>query len=887
MADAPRNRKESSPQKENLFEMPTGKASDKRGDKVRKTPLLDEDRNHHVFGDDVPTKVGSGSTENDLDPETIGSYRIVEELGRGGMGTVYLAEQTGTVTRKVALKVVHASLHHSTALARFAAERQAMARLSHPHVAQLFEAGTTAQGFPFFAMEYIEGETLARYCERRKLSVTDRLRLFTNICEGVQHAHQKGVLHRDLKPSNIMVVEHEGQVVPKIIDFGIAKAIDHPLVDHTLTRGGILGTPAYMSPEALQSPELVDTRSDVYSLGLVLYELLAGIGPKREFVGPIPKPMHSGEIKGPSTRVSDLENASLEKIAGERGLSPSAFVNTLKGDLDWITLTAIDPDPDRRYGSAAELAADIERYLSHYPIQARPPRLTYQLAKYLYRYRVGVVAGTVALLALIAGVIGTSAGMIKAQRAELEARLQARRANSEAEAATQISDFLTELFTLSDPSEARTEELTVRELLDRSAANMATKLGDQPVIKARLLQAMGEVYSNLSLYKEAEGQFEQAVALREAEFGEHPDLAASLIWLGSTNNSLNRLDKAQSLFERSMAMAESLEGPESLLVVNSLVGLASIAVNRGQYREGEKIHRKALSICERAVGDDHWETATVMRSLALNLEVLGRTEEALAYRKKYLLIVEKSKGKDSYHSIRGHYTVGYSLLRLNRLEEAEQYLQKALRLAETQLEPGHGYILRALWNFGDLRYVQKRYREAEEFYGQALRSVEISLPRGHPEQIVLLGRQGHAILNQGRIKDAEKPFETALQLAKEADDTLTLVWSHYDLSATGRMKGDFDQAETHLAKARELWIAQVGPEALEIGFADFYLANIRRDQGRYREAEALYLQSFALYEKNKANPDDLAELAGEYADLLRMMDRDEEAESLLARYPNP
>ncbi|CAM2068057.1 Non-specific serine/threonine protein kinase [Sulfidibacter corallicola] len=870
-----------------LFEGPTKLGTENKEEMPRKAFSFNEFGVPSAVSLDAPTLQNATTDDCDDFRETIGPYRIVKELGHGGMGTVYLAEQTENVTRKVALKVVHASLRDSMAMARFAAERQAMARLSHPYVAQLYEAGTTERGFPFFAMEYIEGETLSHYCDTRKLTIEDRLRLFIKICEGVQHAHQKGVMHRDLKPSNLMVAEHDRQVIPKIIDFGIAKAIDQPLTEgETLTKGGVIGTPLYMSPEAIQAPGSVDTRGDVYSLGLVLYELLAGIGPKREFFGPFPAPLASEDTERPSNRVSGLDQQKAEEFAQKRGLHVATFVKTLKGDLDWITLKAIESEPDQRYGSAAELAADIKRFLSHHPVQARAPRLSYRIAKYIRRHRTGVFAATIALLALVGGVIGTSTGMIKARRAESESRLQAQRADAEAEAATEVSAFMTELFELSDPSENRGEELTVRELLDKGAARITTNLGNQPVTQARLAHTLGKVYYNLSLFKEAEALLKQAVALREAHLGDHLELVDNLLWLGMSQARMGRVETAKKHFERMLTLAQSLAGPESFEAAQGLYAMGSVAHAENHLPDAERLFRKSVNIYEKTIGRDRHETARAIRALALVLDRSFRLEEALTLHSENLRIVEKISGSDSYEAIRAHFSVGVVLMMLYRYEESDSHLTKSLALAEKKLQPGHFVRMEAMRSMAQLRFGQKRYRESADLFRNALASADMTYSKDNVTRTRIAQQLGLALRELGLLQEAADVFRQIVDHGRGSSKLdPSYGWALLELSDIARQNGNFDKAESLIRKAGEDLAEAWGKDSVHVAFGEIYAANILRDRGRYDQAEERYKKILDTFERKKTVHTDFIHLAVEYAELLSQTGRQDEADALLARYP--
>ncbi|MEM9596034.1 MAG: serine/threonine-protein kinase, partial [Acidobacteriota bacterium] len=363
-------------------------------------------------------------------PERVGPYRLLERLGEGGMGVVFLAEQREPVRRRVAVKVLRRAISGRQARARFSAERHAMGRLSHPNVGKLLDAGTTEEGLPFFAMELIDGLPITTYCDRQRLGLKARLRLFVAACRGVEHAHKKLLLHRDIKPSNILVADIDGEAVPKLIDFGIAKGLDEALTDITLATGAhVLGTPSYMSPEALGLGGDVDIRSDQFSLGVVLYELLTGQRPwpDAEATPVSTIRQRSEDAEGPSRRVGRLEGSERDTVARQRGESAEGLAKRLRGDLDRITLQAIADRPAERYSSVANLADDVERFLADVPITAQAPTSAYLLRKLVRRHRGRVIAAALLMVSLLLGTVGTAIGFVKA-------RAEAERAGQEAEA---------------------------------------------------------------------------------------------------------------------------------------------------------------------------------------------------------------------------------------------------------------------------------------------------------------------------------------------------------------------------------------------------------------------------------------------------------------------
>lgn len=348
-------------------------------------------------------------------PERIGPYRILEQIGEGGMGVVYLAQQEHPVRRRVALKIIKLGMDTKEVIGRFEAERQALAMMNHPGIAHVYDAGATEEGRPYFVMEHVPGEPITNYCDRHRLTTKERLELFIPVCQGIHHAHQKAIIHRDVKPSNILVMVQDGKPVPKVIDFGVAKAIEHRLTERTVftEQGQLIGTPGYMSPEQAEMTGLnVDTTTDVYSLGVLLYELLVGAPPfdpksmREAGLDAIQRMIREVDPPKPSTRISGLGDEATT-VAQKRRTEPATLERQLRGELDWIILRAMEKDRNRRYTSASEFAADVSRMLNHEPVLASPPSTSYRFKKFVLRHRIAVTAGALVILAMLLGAVGT------------------------------------------------------------------------------------------------------------------------------------------------------------------------------------------------------------------------------------------------------------------------------------------------------------------------------------------------------------------------------------------------------------------------------------------------------------------------------------------------
>jgi non-specific serine/threonine protein kinase/serine/threonine-protein kinase len=598
-------------------------------------------------GDDEETDddliVGVRKAATDLmagaasDPESIGAYRILGRLGEGGMGVVYLAEQTAPVRRRVALKVIKIGMDTRDVVARFDAERQALAMMDHPNIARVFDAGATPEGRPYFVMEVVQGEAITRFCDERRLTLRQRLELFIPVCYAVQHAHQKGVIHRDLKPSNMPVELVDGRPVPKVIDFGVAKAtgVADLLSDRHYTRTGqIIGTPAYMSPEQASRHGVdIDTRTDIYSLGLVLYELLVGELPFDPPTGDarrseLERLIREQEPPRLTTRLA-WSREDARAVAQRRGVEPDRLRRDMRGDLEWITRKALEKNRDRRYQSAGELAADIQRHLDNEPIVARPPSTGDRMRKFVRRNRAGVLGAAAVSLALLMGGVAASVESVRAFRAEREAEAQRDAARVEAGKARATSEFLQETFSSIDPATARGREVTVREILDNAARRIDDELADQPEIAAALRTTIGSTYRALGRYDEAARHFRVAAETYRTQRGaDSPEAARVGGLLGIVMLDQGRYDDADRLLAAALETQMRTLGPtdqETLATRNNQARLRRL---QGRIDEAERIFREMVAIREDATPRDEIEIVRARVNLAEALMWAGRADDA-------------------------------------------------------------------------------------------------------------------------------------------------------------------------------------------------------------------------------------------------------------------
>ena len=632
------------------------------------------------------------SAATDAGEERIGPYRILRILGEGGMGSVLLAEQTEPVQRRVALKVIKLGMDTREVVARFEAERQALAVMDHPNIARVLDAGATERGRPFFVMELVQGVPITTYCDQHRLTTRERLELFVPVCMAVQHAHQKGVIHRDLKPANVLVSVQGNEPVPKIIDFGIAKAIDRRLTEKTLhtAHGQFIGTPHYMSPEQAEMSGLdVDTRTDVYSLGVLLYELLTGRLPfDREKLNAggfaeIARMIRDTEAPRPSTRVGTTQGQRAEAIGERRQTDLKSLGRDLRGDLDWIILKAIEKDRTRRYETANGLAVDIERHLRDAPVSASPPSVGYRTSKFIRRHRFGVAAGAAIALALVAGVTLATIGLLRATRAE-------QLASAEAAKARAVSDFLRQTLKTADPLGGQGgHEVTVVETLEAAVPRLTSSFEDQPAVRAALRETVGTTFLGLGRLDEAEAQLRLAVEESRAIDGGGLETAAALDGLGEIEFYRDDLDAAERRFEEALEIRRDLLGddhPDTIFLLNNL---ATVYTYKERYEEAESLYRDVVDRLPRHADPADPRIATQMLNLASVLRTQKKFDEAAGFYQRSLEHRRRYLGPDhpEVAVVLGHMAGLYRSQ--DRCEQALPFIREALGIYSARLEPEH------------------------------------------------------------------------------------------------------------------------------------------------------------------------------------------------------
>jgi serine/threonine protein kinase/tetratricopeptide (TPR) repeat protein len=771
--------------------------------------------------------------------DRVGPYRLQDRIGCGGMGEVWTAEQLSPVRRTVALKLIKAGMDSRQVLARFEAERQALALMDHPYIAKVFDAGVTELGHPYFVMEHVPGVPIADYCDQHRLDTKERLKLFERVCEGVQHAHQKAVIHRDIKPANILVVDVDGQPLPRIIDFGVAKATTQKLSEKTIhtALGQIIGTPEYMSPEQADlASEDVDTRTDVYSLGVVLYELLVGALPfdpdelrKAGFEGFL-KMLRERDPPRPSTKISTLGEKTTE-IARARRTEPHRLAGQLKGDLDWIVMRSLEKDRRRRYGSPGELAQDIRRHLSDQPVLARPPSAVYRSRKFVKRHQVGVGFAAMGCLAVGAGLI-----VVAVQQAEIKA------ARDEA---MLVTTSIEEMLTSVDPTR-RGRDVSVREMLDETARTLGEKFQDQPLVESRLRLTVGNTYYALGEHGAAVEHLLRAVEIRRERFGEedlgtlearndlaraylgqgltgeaealsretlelarrglgqeHPETLDSMSVLANASFSQGRSEEAEALFRQTLDIQRRVFGEEH---PNTLISMGNLAVtysSQDRHGEAEVLERDTLETQRRILGEEHPSTLLVAGSLATTYAHQGRYEEAEILQRETLEIQRRVLGEEHPSTLRSMGNLASTYKNLGRYDAAEALRRETLEIHRRVHGEGHPSTLYTMEILAALYKDQGRYDEAEALQRGALEISRRVLGEEHSKTLHRMDRLAAIFRAQGRLDQAEELRREILEISRRVlgEDHPTTNGVRYNLACQAAARGDRDEAIAILREA--------------------------------------------------------------------------------------
>jgi serine/threonine protein kinase len=639
----------------------------------------------------------------------VGRYKLLSVLGEGGMGIVHLAEQQNPIKRRVALKVIKPGMDSRRVLARFEAERQVLALLDHPNIAHVYDAGTTEAGRPYFVMEYVKGLTITEHCDHHKLTIEDRLNLFLQVCHAVQHAHQKGIIHRDIKPSNILVSTQDNQAVPKIIDFGIAKALAQPLTEQTLAteESQLLGTPEYMSPEQADMASVdIDTRSDIYSLGVLLYVLLTGALPfdsdtlRTGGIDRIRQIIRETDPKTPSTRLMSLGEEAM-KVAERRCTETASLAKCLRKELELIPLKAMRKERTERYRSASEFADDIENYIKGAPLIAGPLTSAYRFKKFLRRNRALVTGIAAVLTVLIAGVVVSTVFAVRAER--------------QAKISKAVNEFLKEdLIRSVDPHVAQGREVTIRSWLDTASQSVEGRFENQPLVEASIRETLGNTYRNLGEYEAAERHLKRVVQIRRDELGEeHPQTIYAAFELCGALWEAGHAAEAHPLCLKMVESSKRILGKEHRTTLRLMNILALVHDTLADYDRAEQLFREILQTSRKTFGQTDMITLLAVGNLANVLKRAGRYEEAEPLSLKALELRRQVLGEDHPYAIDSLRSLGHLRAEQGRYEEAEELLTESLEKRRRVQGPEHKRTIQNMVRLGWVYTEQQRYSEAE------------------------------------------------------------------------------------------------------------------------------------------------------------------------------
>jgi serine/threonine protein kinase/Tfp pilus assembly protein PilF len=738
-----------------------------------------------------------------LEGTRLGPYRFVRKLGSGGMGDVWLAERADDeYQQRVAIKLVRAGLFSAQVHGRLRMERQILASLQHPNIARLLDGGRAADGTPYLVLEYIDGEPIDVYCDRRRLPFAARIRLFEQVCSAVHYAHQNLVVHRDLKPNNILITQ-DG--VPKPLDFGIAKLLDTRIAAGTLAvthMGYRVMTPSHASPEQIRG-EAITTASDIYVLGVLLYELLAGRKPF-DFVGSSLGDMErivcEHDPPSPTALLKQTARESpelLADIAACRSTSPARLQKDLAGDLENIVLMAMRKDAVRRYASCEQLATDLDRHLRGRPVIATRDTWSYRTRKFIRRHALSVAAAAaaIAMLAVFATIT-----FVQAQRIARERDI----ANVERTRAEQVSSFLVELFELSDPSKSRGNQVTARELLDIGARRVNVGLADQPETRATLLATIGRVYNSLGLYSDSTALLESALESKQAVYGPHHlEVAAAMVALADALIAQDRFERGEALLAAALKMQRTIAGGTALPTAATLSSLATLAQRRGEldkaqslytqsldiyrqhqqvrtseaasvlselaglhsyrgaYAQGAQLYRAALDVDRQALGRDHPQVAKHVHNLAVALHLQGDLAQAEPLYAESVELLQRILGQTHPETLDAMSNFGRFLHRTGDLARAETLLSRTVEANRAARGARHAYVGHDLVNLAMVRLDTGDHPAAEKDLRLALDIYQEALPAEHPFVASALANLGRAELEQGRFVAAERTLRTA------------------------------------------------------------------------------------------------------------------------------
>jgi serine/threonine protein kinase len=827
----------------------------------------------------------------------IGPYKLLALIGEGGMGAVYLAEQERPVRRRVALKLIKPGMDSAQVIARFEAERQALALMDHQSIARVFDAGATEHGRPYFVMELVQGVAITNYCDDARIGLRQRLELFVQACHAIQHAHQKGIIHRDIKPSNVLVTLYEGNPIPKVIDFGIAKATGQQLAEQTASTayGSIVGTLEYMSPEqAEMSPLGIDTRSDIYSLGVLLYELLTDSTPlersrlQETAYIEILKRIKEEEPPPPSTRLNASKEA-LAAISALRSTDPAKLIKTLRGELDWIVMKALDKDRARRYESASALARDVENFLHDEPVEACPPSASYRLRKFARKYRTSLATAAAFAAILIAGAVASTWQAIQATQSEGRAKLAAQRASiaeersrserdraieaelqakaegekakrSAAEAQAVLTFFQDQVLAAARPQGqdgGLGKDVSIRNAIEVAEPTITTFFSDQPSVEASVRNVLGQTYSYLGEPKLAVQQLERALLLRNEALGpDHVDTLGTQNNLASAYVAVGQLTQALPLFEQTVKSRAAILGANHSDTLVAQNNFALALRDAGQWDRAILLFEQTLAAETATLGADHPRTLLTQNNLALTYRDDGQWERAISQFEQTLNRRAATLGPQHPDTLLTQQNLAMAYRETGRWDRAIPLFEQALAGQKARLGADHPFTLLTQNNLGPAYAAIGQVNRAIELLEQTRAGRAAKLGADHPSTFTSQNNLALAYLAAGRNGEAVDLFEATLKarVARLGSDHPSTLTTQYDLALACEASADTARAESILREVLAARIAKLGSDHPDVAQTLSTLGANLVKQGKASEAEPLLRAGLTIWVAKR--PDD-------------------------------
>ncbi len=804
--------------------------------------LAEHDRQESFFLDKPPADVDATLDFEQLAERPgarVGPYKLLQQIGEGGMGVVFMAEQAVPLRRTVAVKIIKPGMDSRQVIARFEAERQALALMEHPNIAKVLDAGTTLSGRPYFVMELVKGVPITQYCDEKHLPLRARLELLVPVCQAVQHAHQKGLIHRDIKPSNVLVAEYDDLPVPKVIDFGVAKATSQKLTERTMFTefGQVIGTLEYMSPEQAKLNQLdIDTRSDIYSIGVLLYELLTGSTPfgherlSTAAFDEVLRIIREEEPPKPSTRLSTTDR--LPGVATCRALEPGKLSRLVKGELDWIVMKALEKDRNRRYETASAFAADVDRYLRNEPVIARGASTTYRLRKAVHRNRVVAIASMSVFVALIVGLTAATTGLLHARAQSAISR--------------QTVSFLTEMLSGVGPAVAQGRDTTLlREILDKTAKRLDSgEFDDQPGVEVELRSVIGKVYVTVGDHAAAEAMLRRCLSLASNLYGQqHPQVGNVLSLLANVRRLQNDLTEAEALARQALAIQRSAYPRGHEATATTLLSLSDTLLYQGRNAESVQCIREAIDLRRQMLGPSSPEVAWAMLKLSNVLKNGGDLAAAEPLTVGAVRILEESPDQSRLDVAHARHDLARLKCAQGKHKESHQIFVEVLKTYREVYGPDHAQVVKALVDDADNHAALGDNEEAEALLREA---VAIGDRGDRTDQTNTEARKllAHFLLSQQRFEECERIFREGIAVTRRSNASHELGHNLVDLGKVLVDQQKYAEAEVVLREALAIR-EKHSPEGWWGTFDTMStLGEAIAELDRYTEAEPLLIDGY-------------------------------------------